>query len=53
MLYIQDVIQQMLAVQPELLNEQAAPPAPQVVIENLQTIALTSAHIGITVLSLL
>lgn len=40
----------MLAVQPELLNEQAAPPAPQGVIENLQTISLTSAHIGNIVL---
>lgn len=42
---LEDVIQQMLAVQPELLNEQAAPPAPQIVIENLPTLTLTSTHI--------
>ncbi|XP_060603815.1 E3 ubiquitin-protein ligase Praja-2-like [Ruditapes philippinarum] len=44
-LMLEDVIQQMLAVQPELLSEQAAPPAPQIVIENLPTIPLTLSHI--------
>ncbi|XP_053386885.1 uncharacterized protein LOC123542156 [Mercenaria mercenaria] len=44
-LMLEDVIQQMLAVQPELLSEQAAPPAPQIVIDNLPTIPLTSSHI--------
>ena len=56
-LCLQDVIQQMLSVQPELLADQAAPPAPAVVIDNLPTVTLNQQMIGtmleISVLKLL
>ncbi|KAH3881787.1 uncharacterized protein LOC127881540 [Dreissena polymorpha] len=38
---LEDVIQQMLSVQPDLLSEQAAPPASSSVIDSLPTICLT------------
>jgi len=47
----------MLSVQPELLADQAAPPAPAVVIDNLPTVTLNQQMIGtmleISVLKLL
>ncbi|XP_052781504.1 uncharacterized protein LOC128218032 [Mya arenaria] len=38
---LEDVIQQMLSVQPELLADQATPPAPSIVIDMLPTVTLT------------
>ena len=42
----QNVIQQMLAVQPELLADHTVPPASQFTIDNLSTVSLTMDHIG-------
>ena len=42
----QNVIQQMLAVQPELLTDHTVPPASQFTIDNLSTVSLTMDHIG-------
>lgn len=44
-LMFQNVILQMLAVHPDLLNDQAPPPATQTVIENLQSIHATQEDI--------
>ena len=44
--YFQNVIQQMLAVQPDLLNDQVIPPASQSTIDNLPTVTLNQEHIG-------
>ena len=44
--YLQNVIQQMLAVQPELLNDHAIPPAHQSTIDSLSTLKLTEDHLG-------
>ncbi|GAB1605781.1 E3 ubiquitin-protein ligase Praja-1-like [Argonauta hians] len=45
-LMFQNVILQMLAVHPDLLNDQAPPPAPLTIIENLQTVLVTQEDIN-------
>ncbi|XP_014786402.1 uncharacterized protein LOC106880799 [Octopus bimaculoides] len=45
-LMFQNVILQMLAVHPDLLNDQAPPPAPLTLIENLQTVVVTQEDVN-------
>ena len=43
---LQNVIMQMLSVYPDLLGEQAPPPAPATTIKDLPKIKVDSTHVG-------